>query len=334
MYRAIVQRGFDAADPESTLDLVTKPIPTAEPGHVVVHITLRPINPTDLVAVRTGGIARHYEYPVTVGSEGFGIVETIGEGVTLVKPGQRVVPLIWGQTRMGNGSWQEYASLKEDMVVPVPDSIPDEVAAQFVINPWTAIGMLEDLNVPKGEYFIQTAAGSVIGRQIIQLAKHLDIKSINIARRPEQKQELLALGADEVICSTTEDVVSRVKQITSKKLAYGALDAVGGELTQVITASVRRKGQVFIYGVLEANKASVGISDLMREVSVTGWILSNRWDNTKVREGLIQRALTYLEKKVIEPFVGEKYDLANFREAIKRSEDVGRGGKVLLTSAP
>jgi trans-2-enoyl-CoA reductase len=90
----------------------------------------------------------------------------IGEGVSSVKPGQRVVPLVWEKMRFGNGSWQEFVSVEEHMVVPVPDSIPDEVAAQFVINPWTAIGMLEDLNVPKGEYFLQTAAGSVIGRYI------------------------------------------------------------------------------------------------------------------------------------------------------------------------
>jgi trans-2-enoyl-CoA reductase len=57
--------------------LVEKPIPTAEPGYVVVHITLRPINPTDLVAIRTGRIAKHYDYPVTIGSEGFGIVESV-----------------------------------------------------------------------------------------------------------------------------------------------------------------------------------------------------------------------------------------------------------------
>jgi trans-2-enoyl-CoA reductase len=103
---------------------------------------------------------------------------------------------------------------------------------------------------------------------------------------------------------------------------------------QVVTASVRRNGQVFVYGVLESGIASVGINDLFREVRVTGWILSNKWDDKKLREGLIKRALTYLEGKVFEPLVGEKFDLANFDEAIKRSEEVGRGGKVLLTSAP
>lgn len=97
---------------------------------------------------------------------------------------------------------------------------------------------------------------------------------------------------------------------------------------------MRRKGQVFVYGVMGGTKATVGISDLFREVSVTGWILTNRWDDKEVRDKLIKVTLKYLEDKVLEPLVGEKFDLANFKEAIKKSEDVGRGGKVLLTSAP
>lgn len=84
-----------------------------------------------------------------------------------MKPGQRVVPLMWlGEP--GNGSWQEYVVLKEDSVVPIPDAIPDEDAAQFVINPWTVIGMLKDQDVPKGEYLLQTAAGSVLGRYLLE----------------------------------------------------------------------------------------------------------------------------------------------------------------------
>jgi NADPH:quinone reductase-like Zn-dependent oxidoreductase len=64
----------------------------------------------------------------------------------------------------GGGSWQEYVSVKEDMLTRVPESIPDEVASQFIINPWTVYGMLKDLAVPRGEYILQTAAGSVLGR--------------------------------------------------------------------------------------------------------------------------------------------------------------------------
>ncbi|KAL2653311.1 hypothetical protein R1flu_021439 [Riccia fluitans] len=192
--------------------------------------------------------------------------------------------------------------------------------------------MLRDIAVPKGQYLLQTAAGSVLGRQVIQLAKHKGIKTINLVRRSEQKAELEALGADEVICYTSEDVATRVKEITGNKLAYGALDAVGGELTKTVTASVRRGGQVFIYGVLSSPDATVRITDLFREVTVKGWILSTYLGSKKTRRMYIKEALEYLGSKVMEPLVGDKFELAQFKEAIKKSEEVGRGGKVLLVS--
>ncbi|KAL2653308.1 hypothetical protein R1flu_021436 [Riccia fluitans] len=330
MYRAIVQRGYNADHPESTLELVEKPIPAAAPGRVVVHITLRPINPTDKVNLATGKTARQYSYPVTIGAEGFGVVHSVGEGVSSVKPGQRVVPLFWEEGWVGNGSWQEYVSIREEMVVPIPDTISDETAAQFVVNPWAVIGMFHDLAVPKGEYVLQTAAGSVIGRQIIQYAKRNGIKTINLIRRPEQKTELEALGADEVICYTSEDVVTRVKEITENKLAYCALDAVGGDLTKKVTASVRRGGQVLMYGVLSSPDATVRIRDLFREITVKGWILSNYWVSNEKRKMYIDQALECLGTKVMEPQTGQKFDLAEFKEAIKKSEEAGKGGKVLL----
>lgn len=69
---AVVQVGYNAANPLSTLKLVTKPIPKPSPGQVVVHITLRPINPTDYFSVRGGGNVNG-----TPGAEGFGIVHEV-----------------------------------------------------------------------------------------------------------------------------------------------------------------------------------------------------------------------------------------------------------------
>jgi NADPH:quinone reductase-like Zn-dependent oxidoreductase len=95
--------------------------------------------------------------------------------------------------------------------------------------------MIEILQVPKGEYVIQSAAASVFGRMFIQLAKHKGIKTINLVRRDSQIEELKAIGADEVINYTKEDVVDRVKQLTGGKLAYAGIDCVCGDMTQVST---------------------------------------------------------------------------------------------------
>jgi NADPH:quinone reductase-like Zn-dependent oxidoreductase len=253
----------------------------------------------------------------------------VGEGVTTVAKGQRVVPFVDRERQKGEGSWQQYVSLKQELVWPVPDSISDEAAAQFVINPWTVYGILTDLKVPKGEYLLQTAAGSVLGRQVIQLAKHWGIKTINVVRRAEQKEELKALGADEVISTDNEDVATRVKEITGGKLAYAVIDAVAGTLTKQVTASVRDGGQVFIYGVLGGWDATLGVGDLFRGVRVAAWSLRNSVPERF--EEYIDEVSKLIEAKIIVPLAGETYDLADFQLAIKKSTEAARGGKVFLT---
>jgi len=251
--------------------------------------------------------------------------------VTTVVKGQRVVPFVQVENlSKGQGTWQEYVAVRGDLVWVVPDSISDVAAAQFVINPWTVYGMLSDIQIPKGEYVLQTAAGSALGRQLIKLAKHWDIKTINLVRRKEQKEELKALGADEVISTNDEDVVTRVKEITGGKLAYGGLDAVGGELTKQVCASVRDGGQVFVYGVLSGWDVTVGMGDLFRRVHLTAWTLFRDLAIPERRRVFIHDVSKLIEDKIIEPNVGETYDLADFQLAIKKSEEVGRGGKVFL----
>ena len=72
-----MQDGFNVEEPDSTLKLVERSIPEADPGRVVVQIKLRPINPTDLVSIRTGRFARYADKPVVPGSEGFGIIHKV-----------------------------------------------------------------------------------------------------------------------------------------------------------------------------------------------------------------------------------------------------------------
>ena len=257
----------------------------------------------------------------------------VGEGVTKVKTGQRVVPVLPLETSMGNGSWQEYICVSEDRVWPVPDYLSDETAAQFVINPWTSYGMLKDLAVPAGEYVLQSAAGSALGKQVIKLAKHWGVKTINVVRRAEQKAELRALGADEVICSSEEDIVARVKEITGGRGAYAALDAVSGAMTESFVASVRDGGSVYVYGVLGGDGFRFALAHLFRGVHVQGWILYNQilasreksWKTATevaelLRDGIFQAAEV------------EKFDLADFAVAIAKAEEVGKGKKMLLSS--
>ena len=256
----------------------------------------------------------------------------VGDGVTKFREGQRVIPVIALAGMRGNGSFQKYLCIDARFVLPAPDDMSDEAAAQFVVNPWTAYSMLKDLNVPRGEYMIQSAAGSTLGKQMISLANHWGIKTINVVRRAEQKAELQALGADEVICSTDEDVVARAKEITGGRGAWGALDAVGGAMTGTLAASVRDDGQVFLYGVLSGFSTTLDSMDLIRGVSVTGWVLYRRGLSYNI-ETLATEVALLITDGIIKVAQVEKYDLTDFKQAIAKAAEPARSAKILLVTA-
>ncbi|KXN71471.1 GroES-like protein [Conidiobolus coronatus NRRL 28638] len=308
-------------------------------NQVLIKFLLNPVNPSDVYSVL--GAYQGFQpesYPAVPGLEGVAVVEEVGKSVSSVKVGQRVVIII-GDIRGGPtkiGTWKDYALYDEENIFPVPDNVSDEAAAQAIVNPVTAYALLDKLNVPQGDYVLQTAAGSVLGRIFIQFAKRRGIKTINLVRRKELVDELKAIGADEVL--NTEDgtdVVEEIKRITNGKLAYGAIDAVGGDLGLKISQGVRDDGHIFLYGALGGFTVQASTIDLLfRNVNYTGFWLSKYFKDSgkdKVLE-TIGKVFELLGDQV-EPFAGTKYPLEKVSEAIEESLKPGRGGKVLLTHA-
>jgi NADPH2:quinone reductase len=119
-----------------TLEVVELPIPTAGAGEVLVKITLRPVNPADgfvFATVYPGFTPAKENANPVAGLEGTGVVEAIGDGVTKFSVGQRVVGAPFPSVQSGNGTWQQYLVAPEDSLVAVPDSVPDESAAQVCL---------------------------------------------------------------------------------------------------------------------------------------------------------------------------------------------------------
>ncbi|KAK9840389.1 hypothetical protein WJX74_009098 [Apatococcus lobatus] len=326
------QLGIQVTDyKKDSLDgLVLKELafPEAGPGQAVVRLVLRPINPVDLELLH-GAKAANIKLPYIPGFEGLGIVEQPAAGSEKFEKGQRVVGLSFA----GPGAWQQYVAVPESQLIAVPASVSDEAAAQFYVNPITAYGLLEALAVPKGEWLLQTAAGSVLGRLLITLAKREGVKTINVVRRSAQKDELLTLGADEVIATDEEDIPERVAQITDGKGAWAAANPIGGDITAQLVAAVRSEGTVHLYGTLSGDTAIAPIWDLIGGKTLTGFSMP-KWIRGLGDERRFATALAVMdliEQKVIEPLTGPTYKLQDFKAAIKASTEVGRGGKILLS---
>ena len=219
--------------------------------------------------------------------------------------------------------------------MPVPDSVSDEAAAQFLVNPVTVVGMLDELAVPTGEYLLQSAAGSTLGRLMIALAKKRGIKTINLVRRAEQAAELKACGADEVICTETEDVAARVKEITGGKGAYAAVDAVGGAGVERLTNSLRDFGTVLIYGAMSGLQFTGSVVDcLFRGVTVKGFWLNLYLGRLSAdeKQAVFKQVIELMADGSLAPHCGQSFPLSDAVAAVQASQQVARGGKVLLVS--
>lgn len=314
-------------EPADVLGIQEVPAPSPGPGHVLVRMRARPINPSDLLTVR-GFYGVLPELPATPGLEGMGTVENFGPEVRSVKVGQRVIP------SRTPGTWQELLVVNAMNLIPVPDSLPDESAAQFLVNPLSAwVMMTEELALAPGQWLLQTAAGSTLGRLVLQIAKLRQLKTINVVRRREQAEELKALGADEVICTEHEDLAQRVLAITNGVGVPGAIDAVGGQVGGDVIRVLAPGGVMLAYGMLSLEPTPIfGGQMIFRTTSVRGFWLTAWLQRVPAakQQAVSGEVLTHMAKGEIVPPIEAKYDLGEITAAVRHAERPGRHGKVLL----
>src|SRR3954451_21594806 len=191
--KAIVFEEF--GEPAEVLRIRDVPVPVPGPGEVRVRMIATPVNPSDLLVVR-GRYGVLPRLPATPGFEGVGVVDQVGPGLLgrLVK-GKRGTVI-----NGAGGNWAEYAVIPARQGRPAASDRPDEQVASFFVNPASVQAMARHvLRVPKGEWLLQSAAGSALGRMMIKLGRHDGFRTINVVRRREAMAELSALGADAVI---------------------------------------------------------------------------------------------------------------------------------------
>ncbi len=320
-------RFYEFGNPAEVLRVEEMPQPEPGADQVLVRLHARSVNPSDLLTVR-GLYGSLPKLPATPGLEGMGEVAAVGDGVKHLRPGQRVIPL------GVQGTWQDYLLAASTQLIPVPDSISDQTAAQFVVNPLTAwIMTIEDLALKPGEWLLQTAAGSTLGRIVLQIAALRGFKTINVVRRREQVDELKTLGADEVICTDDEDISERVKEITGKAGLTKAIDAVGGQTGAAVMNSLGRGGVMLVYGLLSMQPMPLdGGRMIFNTTTVRGFWLGD-WFRSAAPErqqAVTAEMLRSMASNEIVPPVEAEYTLADVLTAVEHAERPGRRGKVLL----
>jgi NADPH2:quinone reductase len=222
------------------LKLADAPTPVPAAGEALIRIAAAGVNFID-VYFRTG----HYkvDLPFTPGSEAAGTVESVGEGVDTLKPGDRVA------YAMVRGSYGQYAVVPADKLVKLPDHVDFTTAAAAMLQGMTAHYLTHStFALKQGDVALVHAAAGGTGSLIVQMAKMLGATVIGTAGTDEKAAIAKQAGADEVIVYTRQDFVAEVKRITSGRGVDVVYDSVGISTFLKGLDTLRPRGMMVLFG--------------------------------------------------------------------------------------
>ena len=286
---------------------------------ILVKMQFAPINPADILMIE-GNYASIPNCPTEVGIEGSGVVQKVGNKITNFKVGDKVMCL-------SRTNWKTTQVLKENEVIKLPENIDLQQAAMLKVNLASAYLMLTNFRkLSKGNWIIQNASNSAVGKNIIYLSKFLGLKTINLVRRDNVIDELFDIGADIVINSN--DVNALKKELHYKvdgPISLG-IDAVAGDATNLLASLVNECGLVINYGLLS------GIPCLIDPLVIEGFWLSKEMKNMDYMaiNTMYNSLIPFITKKQIYIDIDKTFPLSKINKALKSAKEYGRNGKIQL----
>ncbi|MDJ0348358.1 zinc-binding dehydrogenase [Cryobacterium sp. PH29-G1] len=322
--RALVHHEF--GDPRVVLRVEERPLPQPGPGQVRVRMLLSAIHNHDLWTIR-GTYGFKPDLPALAGTEAVGIVDALGNGVDQLKVGQRVA------TGGTFGVWAEYFVADAAGLIPVPDALTDESAAQLVSMPFSAISLLHSLNLHEGDWLIQNAANGAVGRMVAQLGAARGINVVGLVRRTAGVEELRAQGVERVVATDTDDWRGKVAEITGGAPIHVGIDSVGGTSAGDVLATLATNGTLVVFGAMASPTLQLASGDVIfKQATVRGF-----WGSVVSREmpanlkgQLFQELMGRVLDGTLTLPVAATLNLDDISTAVTASDTAGRVGKVLL----
>lgn len=289
-------------------------------GQVRVRMLRAPINPADLLVIdRAYSIALDPADPL--GAEGVGEVEAVGEGVTDLHPGDRVLPL-------RRGTWCARRLLPRTALVALPANVDPALAAMLRINPPTAWLLLKASGAGPGDVLVQNGATSAVAAWVRHFAPALGVTVIDVARRADP-------GLPDALIDGP-DVAGRIHAAAGGRPIRAALDCVAGEATGRLAAALGTGGRLILFGHLSGQPIRV-VSQL-----ITGGGLSIGGFSLRPAEAALGAAgvarlfgdiLAAVAASTPDLPVRATLPLARAEEAVALARDGGRGRVQLLCDA-
>jgi len=331
-------------DRDLRLTEVEDPAPPA-PGEVQIRVRAVGLNHIDVWGFRGMAFAKR-KMPLVVGAEASGEIVCVGEGVTGLQPGQKVV--MYGAQTCGecracragrdnlcenvsgimgfhiDGFSQERVNMPARLVIPSPENVSFEDAACAPIAFGTVQHMLFDnAKLEPGETVLVHAGGSGIGTAAIKMAKAIGCTVITTVGDDEKGEKAKALGADHVINYRTERFEGEVRKLTKRKGVDVVFEHVGAETWNGSLLSLKRGGRLVTCGSTSGVSATMNLMQLFQQqYRIFG---SFGCSMRNIRESLAKMA------DGLTPVIDTVFPLADFAKGLDRLESRKVFGKIIVT---
>jgi trans-2-enoyl-CoA reductase len=316
-------------NPADVLHVESRPWPMPAAGEVIVKMRAAPINPADLNQIE-GKYPVRAELPATPGFEGAGVVVDVGTEVKGLTSGALVI------LPHNIGTWRDAVAVKADELVVVPQGIEPVHAAMLKINPMTGWRLLHDyVDLARGDWLIQNAANSAAGRAVIQIARELGYKTVNVVRRSELIGELRAEGGD-VVLVDSENLRHEVEDVIAGPPIRLGLNAVGGESALRLANCLAPGSTLVTYGAMSLQPLKIPNGLLIfKDLRFRGiWI--NKWyDNATPAQRMeaFQHLFKMAKRGHLQTKVEKAYPLSEAKTAVAHAARGQRSGKIIFEFA-
>jgi NADPH2:quinone reductase len=301
-------------------------VPSPGPGELRVRHTAVGLNFID-VYYRTG-LYKPPGLPFTPGSEGAGVVEEVGEGVSEFKVGDSVA-----YASAGLGSYSEQRLVAADRVVRIPHGIDDATAAAMMLKGMTAQYLLRrTYRVQAGDTILIHAAAGGVGKIVCQWAKHLGATVIGTVGSDAKAEQVRRLGCDHVIVYSREDFVARVRDITGGRGVDVVYDSVGQATFLKSLDCLRPLGMMVSFGQSSGKIEPFDVGLLAQK----GCLFLTRptlFVYTATREDLVATAddlFAVVKSGTVQIEIGQRFALKDAAQAQKALEARDTTGSTVL----
>jgi len=317
-----------------TLVLEEMPTPEAKKGHVVIRVHAAGVNFPDTLIIRDMYQMKPPR-PFAPGGEIAGEIEAVGEGVKGLSVGDRVLGMV------GFGGFATHVAAEASRVIKIPDAMPYDEAACFILTYGTSHHALKDrANIQPGESLLILGAAGGVGAAAIELGKAAGAKVIAAVSSEEKAQFCRDLGADETIIysrdmsdrATQKEFSNEIKKLSGGEGVDVVYDAVGGDYAEPAVRALAWKGRFLVVG-FPAGIPKIPLNlTLLKGCQIVGvfWGAHTLREPAMHAENLGDLFRMYGEGKV-KPRISASYPLAQAGDALKLLSDRKVLGKVVVT---